>query len=50
MPCACGGNQAKEPEAEFVVRLPNGQELTVTGEHAAKVEVTRAGGGSYRRK
>jgi hypothetical protein len=50
MPCACGGNQAKEPEPEFVVKLPTGEELTVTGEHEARVAVTRAGGGSYRRK
>lgn len=50
MGCACQGNQNKEPEPEFVVKLPNGQEMTVTGEHEARVAVTRAGGGSYRRK
>jgi putative heme iron utilization protein len=50
--CGCnGGNaQVQTPEPEFVVRLPNGTIKTVTGEHAAKVEVTMAGGGSYQRK
>ncbi len=49
MPCACQGDQAKTPEPEFEVRLPNGEKKTVTGEHAAKVAVTMAGGGSYSR-
>jgi len=50
MPCACQGNQPQAPEPEFVVKLPDGSEMTVTGEHNARVAVTRAGGGSYRRK
>ncbi len=47
----CGCNQS-QPVAEptFVVQLPNGQTKEVVGEHAAKVEVTMAGGGTYSRK
>lgn len=52
MPCACNGGggssdgQAKA-EPKFEVRLPNGRTEVVTGEHAAKVAVTMAGGGTY---
>ncbi len=49
MACACQGNQPSEPEPQYEVTLPNGQRKTVTGEHAAKVAVTMAGGGSYRK-
>lgn len=52
MPCACGGgttNQAgPKVEPQFEVRLPNGRTEVVSGEHAAKVAVTMAGGGTYR--
>jgi len=50
MPCACngGGEQATSAqEPKFEVRLPNGRTEIVTGEHAAKVAVTMAGGGTY---
>jgi hypothetical protein len=51
MPCACGGGSSQPgssaPEAKFEVKLPNGTTTVVTGEHAAKVEVTMAGGGTY---
>jgi len=51
MPCACnGGGQPQDgaaPEPKFEVRLPNGRTEIVTGEHAAKVAVTMAGGGTY---
>ena len=51
MPCACGGGTSQPgssvPEAKFEVRLPNGRTEIVTGEHAAKVAVTMAGGGTY---
>lgn len=47
----CGCNKTKpEPEPEFVVSLPTGEERVVTGEHAAKVAVTIAGGGTYRKR
>jgi hypothetical protein len=47
----CGCNEgAKAPEELFTVTLPDGSTKVVTGEHAAKVEVTMAGGGSYSRK
>lgn len=49
MPCACQGEQPK-PAEEFVVTLANGEVLTVGSEHEARVHVTRAGGGTYRRK
>jgi hypothetical protein len=50
MPCACGGGTSQpgsSPEPQFEVRLPNGRTEIVTGEHAAKVAVTMAGGGTY---
>lgn len=51
MPCACNGDAAKQaatnPERQYKVYLPNGRVETVTGEHAAKVAVTMAGGGRY---
>jgi hypothetical protein len=52
MPCACNdsSNNAQTPgkaEREYEVRLPNGRVEIVTGEHAAKVAVTMAGGGTY---
>jgi hypothetical protein len=51
MPCACNGGQdvstGAAPEPKFEVRLPNGRTEIVTGEHAARVAVTMAGGGTY---
>jgi len=50
MPCACGGGDNQTVSAEepkFEVRLPNGRTEIVSGEHAAKVAVTMAGGGTY---
>lgn len=51
MPCGCNGGGTQETarrEPQYEVRLPNGRTETVTGEHAAKVAVTQAGGGTYR--
>ena len=48
--CGCNGSQPAPPEPTFEVRLPNGTVKEVQGEHAAKVEVTMAGGGTYSRK
>lgn len=48
MPCACNGTAtASAPEPQYEVRLPDGSTKTVAGEHAAKVAVTMAGGGTY---
>ena len=50
MPCACNGGTPQPPasqERQYEVRLPNGRVEIVTGEHAAKVAVTMAGGGTY---
>ena len=50
MPCACGGGDSQAVSAEepkFEVRLPDGSTKIVSGEHAAKVAVTMAGGGTY---
>lgn len=49
MACACQGGKTPEPQISYEVTLPNGQRKTVVGEHAAKVAVTMAGGGSYRK-
>lgn len=50
MACACGGSSTPTPVAEerwYEVKLPNGRTEVVKGEHAAKVAVTMAGGGTY---
>lgn len=51
MPCACGGGVSAQatPEPQYEVTLPDGRRETVTGEHAAKVKITMAGGGTYRK-
>lgn len=47
----CGCNKpAQVAEQQYEVRLPDGTTKTVSGEHAAKVEVTMAGGGTYSAK
>lgn len=51
MPCACNGGGSQEAarrEPQYEVTFTNGTREIVTGEHAAKVAVTRAGGGTYR--
>lgn len=48
MGCGCGGQ--KTDDKTYVVTLRNGTTLEVKGEFAAKVEVTKGGGGSYRIK
>ena len=52
MACGCGGGGATQENSarnaqEFVVKLPNGRTEIVTGEHAARVLVTQAGGGTF---
>ena len=51
MGCACNDNanqpQSVAEERWYEVRLPNGRTEVVKGEHAAKVAVTMAGGGTY---
>lgn len=49
MPCGCNGGTPASPEQKFEVILPSGVRVIVDGEHAAKVEITKAGGGSYSR-
>ncbi len=48
MACGCQSGQAT-PEPQYEVTLPNGSREIVSGEHAAKVKITMAGGGSYRK-
>lgn len=51
MACACNGNKAQPAaEPDYVVTYPDGRRETVKGEHAAKVKVTIAGGGTYSRQ
>lgn len=53
MPCACNGNSASSKAAEsleYVVTYPGGRTEVVKGEHAAKVKVTMAGGGTYTKR
>lgn len=45
--CGCNQGTAPAPEPNYEVRLPNGETKVVQGEHAAKVAVTVAGGGTY---
>lgn len=48
MGCGCGSG-SKTADVKFVVTLPNRTTMEVSSEQAARAEVTRAGGGSYRR-
>jgi hypothetical protein len=53
--CNCGGNAnsspaTQTPAQQFEVSLPNGQTMTVSSEHEARVAITRAGGGTFSRK
>jgi hypothetical protein len=53
--CNCGGGNSTPPvrtgqEANYEVSLPNGQTMTVSSEHEARVAITRAGGGTFSRK
>lgn len=48
MACACGGGN--KTTDKFVVTLPNKTTMEVSSEQAARAEITKAGGGSYRRK
>jgi hypothetical protein len=47
MGCACG--QSKVDQV-YVVTLPDKTKKEVSSEMAARTEITKAGGGSYRRK
>lgn len=47
MGCACNGAKRQVSTQQYEVRLPGGQVFTVDSEHAARVEVTKAGGGTY---
>lgn len=48
--CGCNGGKAQAAEEMFTVTLPNGTTKVVTGEHAARVEITMAGGGTYSKR
>lgn len=54
MPCgSCGGgtaNRASQQTRTFVVSLANGTSKEVSSEFEARVEITKAGGGTYRPK
>lgn len=48
MPCNCGGgSQASQATGQYEVVLPNGERRIVESEHAARVAITIAGGGTY---
>jgi len=47
MGCACNGSKAGET---YIVTLPDKSKKEVSSEMAARTEITKAGGGSYRRK
>lgn len=52
--CGCRGPLSSPPvttgQEKFEVSLPNGQTMTVSSEHEARVAITRAGGGTFSRK
>lgn len=52
--CGCRGSATQENTGQnmqqFEVTLSNGQSFTVNSEHEARVAITRAGGGDFRRK
>lgn len=47
MGCACGKSSV---DSVYVVTLPNKKTKEVSSELAARAEITKAGGGTYRRK
>lgn len=50
MACSsCGGSKSKET-GPFIVTLKDGTTTEVDTEFAARVQVAKAGGGSYRKK
>ena len=53
--CGCRGGGATPENSgqnmqQYEVTLSNGQSLTVNSEHEARVAITRAGGGDFRKK
>jgi hypothetical protein len=50
--CGCRGGATQEAASsqQYEVKLPDGQTMTVSSEHEARVAVTRAGGGDFRKK
>jgi hypothetical protein len=46
---ACGCGKPKDPEW-YVVTTRDGRRVEVLGEQAARIEVTRAGGGTFSKK
>jgi|RhiMetdeSRZDD1v2_1073273.scaffolds.fasta_scaffold1262911_2 hypothetical protein len=52
--CACRGANSTPStttgQERYEVSLPNGQTMTVSSEHDARVAITRAGGGTFSRK
>ena len=46
----CGCNAGKAANQMYVVILPDKKKVEVSSEMAARAEITKAGGGSYRRK
>lgn len=48
MGCGCGGGD--KADVIYVVTLPDKKKIEVSSEMAARAEITKAGGGSYRRK
>lgn len=47
MGCNCGATKTGET---YVVTLPDKKKVEVSSEMAARAEITKAGGGTYRRK
>jgi len=50
MGCNCNGEKKSISDGQYQVTLPNGEVRIVESEHAAKVAITIAGGGTYSRK
>jgi hypothetical protein len=53
--CGCRGGSAETVNTgqnmqQYEVTLPSGESFTVNSEHEARVAVTRAGGGDFRKK
>lgn len=46
--CGCNQGATTNQHQQYEVRLPDGSVKVVEGETAAKIEVTAAGGGSYK--
>lgn len=50
MGCGCNGASQNASNGGYEVRLPNGEVRIVETEHDARIAITMAGGGEYKKR